>query len=605
MRAPWKSNLFVRFFLFYLVGAVVISILLHFYSETRIRNFYLTSVSNELLEKSKLLARLLPSRVEGETLDRICRDLARNSGSRITVIALDGRVLGDSDQPSSSMENHGIRPEVVEALSDGVGSSVRYSETVRYEMLYQAFLQRDQDISRIIRVSVPLDTIERTVASIRRVILIGLLLVSALGLLMAFFFSRHLRLRVRRMADFSQQVSRGCFPKGPIQVTREDELGILEKNLSHMSDDLQERMKAIVEEKEKVESILRCMTEGVLVVDTQGRLILLNQNARRMFSLPAEAEFGGASFLEVSRHPEMKTLMREVLGCDCAKECFAKEVALEGNKWFRVSAVSLQGGDERRLGYILVFHDVTELKRLETMRADFVANVSHEIRTPLAAIKGYAETLLRNPPKEPETARHFLKVIDRHSERLGRLIDDLLAIADFEAGKIELAKEHIQPGYLVERVLEIFQDQARNKNITLSSTVDGDLPSIVGDSDRLQQLLINLIDNALKYTPSGGRIEIIARLVSSNNHRPAMVEISVADTGCGISEKDLPRLTERFYRVDKARSRELGGTGLGLAIVKHIVQAHEGLLKIESQLRKGTTIRVSLPVKDEARKRLG
>lgn len=593
MKRPWKNRLIVKFFLSYLVVVSLLFVLFYLYAGAIVKNSYVSSLSKKLEEEARIATRLLPTGLEGEALDKICRDLGRELGARFTVIALDGKVQGDSDEPSVAMENHATRPEVLETLSKGAGRSIRYSTTVRYEMLYQAILQQEK--GRIARISVPLHSVEEAVGSIRRAIFAGLLLVSGLGLLLSFLFSRAFGRRVTVMAQFSQKVSQGSFPNEPIPAKGEDELSILEKNLNEMSRSIQEKIKGIVAEKEKVNSILRGMTEGVLVVDTQGKVILLNQNAQKMFALPPSQSFQGASLMEISRHPEMKKLLQEVLACDCSKECFTKEISLDEGKWFGVNAVSLRDGDEKPLGYILVFHDITELKRLEMVRADFVANVSHELRTPLTAIRGYTETLLRNPPADPGEAEQFLGIIQRHSERLGRLIDDLLTLSDLESGKIQLEKGKLQTADLIGRVLEIFQDQAGKKNITLLRSVDADLPLIIGDSDRLQQLLINLIDNALKYTPSGGRIEVAARLVSLNNHQPPMVEIAVADTGCGIAEKDLPRLTERFYRVDKARSRELGGTGLGLAIVKHIVQVHGGFLKIGSQIQKGTTVRVFLP----------
>ncbi|MBI2986452.1 MAG: PAS domain-containing protein [Deltaproteobacteria bacterium] len=593
MKRPWKNRLIVKFFLSYLVVVSLLFVLFYLYAGAIVKNSYVSSLSKKLEEEARIATRLLPTGLEGEALDKICRDLGRELGARFTVIALDGKVQGDSDEPSVTMENHATRPEVLETLSKGAGRSIRYSTTVRYEMLYQAILQQEK--GRIARISVPLHSVEEAVGSIRRAIFAGLLLVSGLGLLLSFLFSRAFGRRVTVMAQFSQKVSQGSFPNEPIPAKGEDELSILEKNLNEMSRSIQEKIKGIVAEKEKVNSILRGMTEGVLVVDTQGKVILLNQNAQKMFALPPSQSFQGASLMEISRHPEMKKLLQEVLACDCSKECFTKEISLDEGKWFGVNAVSLRDGDEKPLGYILVFHDITELKRLEMVRADFVANVSHELRTPLTAIRGYTETLLRNPPADPGEAEQFLGIIQRHSERLGRLIDDLLTLSDLESGKIQLEKGKLQTADLIGRVLEIFQDQAGKKNITLLRSVDADLPLIIGDSDRLQQLLINLIDNALKYTPSGGRIEVAARLVSLNNHQPPMVEIAVADTGCGIAEKDLPRLTERFYRVDKARSRELGGTGLGLAIVKHIVQVHGGFLKIGSQIQKGTTVRVFLP----------
>lgn len=596
MRRPWKNRLIVKFFLSYLVVVLLIFVFFYLYAGAIIKDFHIAFLSKKMQEEAKIVSRLLPFGLDGEALDKICRDLARDLGVRITLIALNGKVLGDSDEASMTMENHGTRPEVMEALNKGSGSSVRYSTTVKHEMFYQAILEREKNRGRIVRISVPLNSIEEAEGSIRRAIFAGLLLVSGLGLFLAFLFSRHLERRVKRMVEFSENVSEGSFPRGPIQVKEKDELSVLENNLNEMSRSIQDKIKGITAEKEKVESILRCMIEGLLVVDTQGRVILLNQNVQKMFDLAPQQDLHGASLLEVSRHPEMKRLMEEVLACDCSTECFTKEISLDDGQRFRVNAVSLRDGAEKPIGYVIVFHDVTELKRLETIRADFVANVSHELRTPLTSIRGYAETLLRSPPADPKDTEHFLSIIQAQSERLGRLIDDLLILSDLESGKIHLAKESVKVDDLVKRVLEIFQEQATRKEITLSHAVEFDLPPILGDSDRLQQLLINLIDNAIKYTPTGGQVKIAASLalLSEKPDQP-MVEIAVTDTGCGIPEKDLPRLTERFYRVDKARSRELGGTGLGLAIVKHIVQVYGGSLKIGSEIQKGTTVRVFLP----------
>ncbi|MGH7773578.1 MAG: ATP-binding protein [Candidatus Binatia bacterium] len=596
MKRPWKNRLIVKFFLSYLAVVLLLFTFFYLYSGPIIKKFYISSLSVKMEQEAKTLSRLLPPNLEGAALDKICRELAQDLKSRLTIIALDGKVLGDSDEPSLTMENHRTRPEVVGALTMGVGTSIRYSTTVKYDMLYQAILQGEKDQTRIVRISVPLHAVEETIGSIRETILFGLLIASALGLTLAFFFSRHLGRRVQRMAAFSQNVSKGVFPQEQLQVQKEDELSILEKNLNDMSRSIQEKIKGIVAEKEKVEAILRCMIEGVLVVDNQGRVILLNENAQKMFNLPQTRNLQGASLMEISRNPEMKRLMEEVLACDCSKECFTKEISLDEGRWFRVNAVSLRDGDGRSLGYILVFHDVTELRRLENIRADFVANVSHELRTPLTAIRGYVETLLSSPPADPTDAGQFLEIIQRHSERLGRLVDDLLTLSDLESGRIHLAKEKVDVVHLVGRVLEIFQDQARKKGITLFHAIEHHLPPILGDPDRLQQLLINLVDNAIKYTPGGGHVKIAAsQALFSENPELPMAEIAVVDTGCGIPEKDLPRLTERFYRVDKARSRQLGGTGLGLAIVKHIVQAHGGLLKIGSEIQKGTTVRVFLP----------
>ena len=309
----------------------------------------------------------------------------------------------------------------------------------------------------------------------------------------------------------------------------------------------------------------------------------------------SEEQIRDGSFVEISRSPAMRTILRDVLAIDFSKNTYSKRVSVEDGRWFRVNAVSLRNGTERPSGSILVFHDITEIQRLETVRSDFVANVSHELRTPLTAIRGYVETLLQHPPSDPADANQFLTIIDRHSERLSRLTEDLLVLSDLESGARKMTFKPVEAGQLVQGVLEIFWDRAAKKNVALSYSSSPGLPLILGDYDRLQQLFINLVDNAVKHTPSGGSVTITATHAHFSAQADAWVELAVSDTGVGIADKDLPRLTERFYRVDKARSRELGGTGLGLAIVKHIVLAHGGELKIESAINHGTTVRVFLP----------
>ena len=592
MKTRWKNSAAVKFFLSYLAIVVFLFVVFYFFAAASIKDFHTVSLSAKMQNEARLVSRLLPLGVSGPALDQICRDLEADLKVRITVIDLDGKVLGDSEETSLAMENHGGRPEILQALATGTGTSARYSTTVRHEMLYRAVLEPEN--RRIVRLSFPLGAVEEAERSIRQAILAGLLLFSGLGLVPILLFSRQLERRVDRMVDFSENVSRGSFPP-PIDIAREDEFSVLERNLNAMSLAIQEKIRGIVGEKEKLDSILRCMNEGVLVLDSRGRLILSNQNAQKMFGLPYPAP-AGASLMEVSRRPEMRKLVDEILACDLSAKHFVQELSFDG-RWLGVTAAELRGADDKAAGYILVFHDVTELKRLETMRADLVANVSHELRTPLTAIRGYAETLLQSPPADPKEAERFLDIIQRHSERLGRLIDDLLTLSDLESGKIQLNQEKIRPAQMIHRILEVFHERAAKKNVALSESAAADLPDIIGDSDRLQQLFINLIDNALKYTPEGGKIEVRALPAPAHDERH-MVEIAVADTGCGIPEKDLPRLTERFYRVDKARSREMGGTGLGLAIVKHIVQAHRGRLQIESRIQKGTTVRVFLPAED-------
>jgi two-component system, OmpR family, phosphate regulon sensor histidine kinase PhoR len=594
MKRPWNNKLIYKFFLSYLAIIILLSVGFFLYSSKLLRDSYLSSLNKAMEQKARVLARLLPWQDQPGSLDAISRSLGQELGVRITVIARDGTVIGDSDEPAMNLENHGSRPEVIEAFSGGSGSSVRYSTSVKHELLYRAYRQTEDNRQRIVRVAVSLGEIQNFTSSLGRTLFVGLLLCSLFGLAIAYFVSRRVSQRVNRLVEFSRALARGEFGERVFPLSHRDELHVLEQNLHEMSLKVRDNINEIRAEKEKVDSILRCMVEGLLVLDPKGNVLLINEQAKKMFHVSHERMQTG-SFVEISRSPEMRKILQEVMAFDFTNRVYSKTVSVEDGRWFRVNAVSLQNGSSRPSGSILVLHDITEIQRLETVRSDFVANVSHELRTPLTAIRGYVETLLHNPPVDPRDANQFLTIVERHSERLSRLTEDLLTLSDLESGSVQLVRKPIEVGQLVQRVLEIFWDQSAKKNVKLSQTIAADLPPILGDPDRLQQLFINLIDNAVKYTPPGGSVSVTASPVLASPDSEGKVEILIADTGPGIAEKDLPRLTERFYRVDKARSRELGGTGLGLAIVKHIVQVHGGELKIESVVQKGTTVRVLLP----------
>ncbi|TMA56473.1 MAG: HAMP domain-containing protein, partial [Deltaproteobacteria bacterium] len=521
--------------------------------------------------------------------------LSGELGSWITVIAADGRVLGDSAEVSEQMENHANRPEVIEAMRNGTGTAIRFSTTVRYNMLYRAFHQTGAGQERIVRVAMPLTDIENIIRSFRKSLLSGLALASAFGLLLAWAFSHHLSRRFQRLVQFSGEVAGGSFPHDFFPNRGTDEIARLEQHLNDMSQKIRENLAQVIAEKDKSDSILRCMIEGVLVLDPRGQVLVMNERAKAMFHVPDGKDIHWLSILEMSRHPEVHKILEEILTSNLSEQPYSKEVELDEERWFRVNAVRLRNKGGSFLGSILVFHDVTDIKRFESMRSDFVANVSHELRTPLTAIRGYVETLLHTPPPDPQDSRQFLEIIDRHSDRLSRLTEDLLTLSDLESGKVHLSQQLLDAGNLIQRVLEVFWDQAARKKIKLTQEVAPGLPKLAGDLDRLQQLFINLVDNAIKYTPLEGVVSLTVTQTAVHNGGAPHIEIAVRDTGPGIPEKDLPRITERFYRVDKARSRDLGGTGLGLAIVKHIVQAHKGELSIESTLKKGTTVRVRLP----------
>ena len=439
----------------------------------------------------------------------------------------------------------------------------------------------------------------------------GSLLLGVGAVIGAIIFGKHLRYRLHELVTFLSTTSERDHPPS-LPVWNEDEVGALERGLQRVMVRQHERLRALAAERKKLEAVLQSMDEGVVVIDPAGHVVLCNPAAQGLFGFRQGQEWQGKPIQAFSRHPLLQELLREVANRRPGDSPVSRELQLDSNegRYLAASATQICEDGVTFSGYVLVFFDLTQIKRLEAVRADFVANVSHELRTPLTAIKGYAETLLNGAMKDPATAQRFLEIIDRHSERLSRLIDDLLILSNLELGKTELLKEEIELADIVNEVFEVFRERAERGGVTLVRHCPPELPSLTGDSDRLQQVLVNLIDNAIKYTPTSGTVTVTAHIVhdpesgtqtpnglASGTMQPGeWLEVAVADTGCGIPAEDLPRLTQRFYRVDKARSRELGGTGLGLAIVKHIVQAHHGFLRIESQLTQGTTIRMFLPL---------
>jgi two-component system phosphate regulon sensor histidine kinase PhoR len=593
MKRVWQSSLIFKFFLSYLAIITLLFGSFYLYSSVIIKRSYVSLLGDRMEREARMVGATTPWSFDNQALDLLSRDLARELDTRITIIGGDGRVHGDSVEPSSTMENHASRPEVVEALATGTGQSVRYSTTTGYDLLYRAFLQSQGADRRVIRLAIPLSDIEQVIDSLRRTLLVAFVGFSSLGLLLSYGFSRQLTARIKRLTDFARQVAQGIFPRNFFAKSGHDELDALERHLSEMSEKIRANVEQVVADKEKANSILRCMMEGVLVLDPKGRVLVINQQAERMFHLPQAGDIRGASILEVSRRPEMRHIIHDVLAFDFVNGPYRKEVELDEGRWFRVNAVRFRIDQKRESGCVLVFHDITEIKQVEILRSDLVANVSHELRTPLTAIRGYAETLRQSPPDDPADAQHFLSIIENHAERLSRLTEDLLTLSDLESGKIELDFNAVDIGRVVQSVLEVFSDTANKKQVTLEQVIEPELPAVMGDVDRLQQLVINLVDNAVKYTPVSGTVTVKAQRALINGI--CAVEVSIADTGVGIPEQAIPRLTERFYRVDKARSRDLGGTGLGLAIVKHIAQAHGAQLKIESALHKGTIVSVLLP----------
>ena len=580
-----------------LVGFVAITLLAAgLYLNRALERFAVDTLEARLASTGRLLRddaqALLARGAHAAELRAWAVRVARPTRSRVTVIAVDGRVLGDSEvavEDLPRVENHAGRPEVRAALAGRIGHDLRTSATIDVPLLYVALPIDDGGrVVGVLRLALPLAVVTASYATIHRVMLAGGLVALVVACAIGLFVARRVTSPVVEMQAIARRMSEGDFAlRAPVRSP--DEIGALGRALNTMAARLREKIQDLEQEQAKATAILDGMIEGVIAVDARDAILFMNERARTIFGLGA-ARGERKPFLEVIRNVDLHAIFHESRAAgEGTVSRHELHLASPVERWLQVNAVPLRlAADE--LGVVMVLHDVTELRRLEQVRTEFVANVSHELRTPLTAIHGYLETLLAGALEERENARRFLEIVFRHTERLGRLLDDLTDLSNIELGRVSLKLAPTRLDEVAESVLAIIRPKAESGRVTLGSQLPSDLPPVPADRDRLAQIFINLVDNAVKYTPEGGRVTVSARPVAGGR-----VEVTVADTGIGIPPADLPRITERFYRVDRARSRELGGTGLGLAIVKHLVLAHGGELWIESEPGRGTTVRFTLP----------
>ena len=583
-----------------LVGFVAVSVVAAgFYLGAALERAAVDALEARLATAGRLLhddaAARLTSAASAEDLYRWANRAATAAGGRVTLIAKDGTVVADSLVPPAELarvENHARRPEVMEALAGWIGRATRRSATVDLPLLYVGVPVKAPTaaVVGVIRLALPLSEVSSTFARIHRVLLIGALLALAVATGIGLFVAGRVTRPIVEMEAIARQMAQGQFDRR-VPVRSVDETGTLGRALNAMAASLVAKIGDLEQERAKITAILDAMVEGVIAVDGHDRVLTMNERARALFGVPTRSE--GQPFMEVVRNADLHALVRSsrVAGASAVSH---REVRLSAPlvRTVEVNAVPLVlTGDQPGVGVVLVVYDVTTLRRLEQVRTEFVANVSHELRTPLTAIQGYLETLLGGALEERDHARRFLDIAFRHTERLGRLLNDLTDLSNIELNKVKLALEPVVMEGMVESVLAIMQSKADAKHVTLRGEVARDLPPAHADHDRLSQILINLVDNAVKYTEAGGQVTVRATAAVGGG----VLVVDVVDTGIGIPAADLPRITERFYRVDKARSRELGGTGLGLAIVKHLVIAHGGELTIDSTVGQGTTVRFTLP----------
>ncbi|MBN1526251.1 MAG: HAMP domain-containing protein [Candidatus Omnitrophica bacterium] len=554
------------------------------YVESRIED----NLRRELLLTKDLLDNEASRYLAFPAADAFADRVAARLGCRITIIAPDGSVMGDSRLDESgirTVENHLERPEVQGALNTGFGMSRRFSSTIRTQMLYMAVPLGAKGARGVLRMAMSLSDILVGESRIRRIIGYALLFALTLAVALTFTVSTFVSEPLSEMSVIAERIAGGDFSR-KVCIRSRDEIGRLASAINHMSDEIEKEIAKVRSEEAKLRAMITHMFEGLLLTDDKGAVLLMNPSLRKTLLVEVAPE--GKMPLEVIRNAAVHEIVEDVLKGDRGLITAEMSVHAPAQRTFKVNGVPMIR-EGRVAGALLVFHDITELKRLEAMRRDFVANVSHELRTPVASIKGYAETLVHGAIDDKEDAREFVDIIYRDSERLAKLVEDLLDLSRIESGRMKMVFLPAAISDIVKKALAVLDNQAKAKSIRMAYDITEGLPKVVGDEARLIQVMVNLLDNAIRYTPMGGSVTIRAY------PQEGFVRVDVSDTGIGIPNEDLPRIFERFYTVDRSRSKELGGTGLGLSIVKHIVQAHRGEVWAESEPGKGSTFSFTIP----------
>ncbi|MDD2582163.1 MAG: ATP-binding protein [Desulfuromonadaceae bacterium] len=543
---------------------------------------------DNLISQTQLARLLVTGNRQVTPPQQLAESIGTATRARVTLIAPDGTVVGDSEVGQAGlaqMENHLQRPEVQEALAHGKGTSLRYSETIRISMLYSAMTYGSGAGGGIIRLALPLEYLTSARNTLHGVVGGATAATILVALLFSYLFSNLTSRPLRDMADAAARIGHGAN-KVRIPVASKDEIGILAGVLNDMSERIEVQVQRLSADKQRLDTILYSMGEGVMVAAPDGTIRLVNPAFRRLFSISGEVE--GKRLVEISRHPDLLEAFNDLDRPDVNE--LVREISIPPNDCTLFTHWVPLVVDGIRQGVVAVFHDISDLKKAENMRRDFVANVSHELRTPVTIIKGYAETLLDGVlDADPAKAKQFVGIIHNHSERLTDLINDILALSSLESKEALLELAPVDISGTMARACMLFQESAAQKNITIINEAKGGvLPRVMADQGRIEQVVVNLLENAIKYTLDGGSVRLFTEDCGE------FVRVSVADTGIGIPYKDLPRIFERFYRVDEARTRDQGGTGLGLAIVKHIVQLHGGEVSVSSETGKGSIFSFTL-----------
>jgi two-component system phosphate regulon sensor histidine kinase PhoR len=583
----WKLTLIFSLLISFVLAALYFYFNSHLtsYLDLRIQE----NLKSELMLTKEFLDNELIDKLSFPESDKIADRIGRRLNVRATILSPNGSVIGDSSLDKellSKIENHINRLEIQGAANTGFGQSKRFSTTIKKNMLYMAVPLGKQRIAGYIRLAIPLTDIHTFRSGMNKILLAAILFAAIAALSLGSIVSITISQPLKEMSALARAFSKGNFTKKAV-IHSSDEMGDLAIALNGMASTIEEEISLVRSKEAKLEAILLNMFEGVMLTDRQGEIIMMNPSIRRLFFVDSPPE--GKAPIQVIRNTSVQSIVSRVLREE--RGLISEEIAVNQpeEKIFKVNGVPITRNREID-GAILVFHDISELRRLERVRQDFVANVSHELRTPISSIKGYAETLLDGALNDKAHAREFVDIIYRDSERLAKLIEDILDLSRIESGKMSMSLLSVNVNEAIKRSISVVEGQAKAKSIAIKGE-DVTSPRIaIADDTRLSQVLVNLLDNAIKYTPHNGIVSVSTQL------RGDMIQVDVSDSGIGIPEEDIPRIFERFYRVDKAHSRDLGGTGLGLSIVKHIVQAHGGNVWVKSAPGAGSTFSFTVPV---------